>query len=79
MNAWVSIAVQGGHDGGGVAGDVQQNGAVGAAEHTGVVEGTQQHDGGGGVHAVGQGQQQRHAGQGADAGHGPHQQPQQGA
>ena len=73
------VAVQGSHDGGGVAGDVQQDGGECAAVHVGVVEGAQHDDGRRGLELVGQGQQQGAAGQRADAGHGAHDQTQDGA
>ena len=73
------IAVQSGGDGRGVAGDVQQDGAEGAAVHIGVVQGAQHDDGGGGIELIGQGQQQSDARQRAQAGHGAHDQAQNGA
>ena len=73
------IAVQSGGDGRGVAGDVQQNGAEGTAIHVGVIQGAQHDDGGGGLELIGQGQQQGNACQGAQAGHGTHDEAQDGA
>ena len=73
------IAVQSGGDGRGVTGDVQQNGAEGAAVHIGIVQGAQHDDSGGGVEFISQRQQQGAARQGADAGHCAHDQAQDSA
>ena len=73
------ITVQCGGDGRGVAGDVQQDGTECAAVHVGVIQGAQHDDGGGGLELIGQGQQQGNACQGAQAGHGTHDEAQDGA
>ena len=72
------ITVQSGGDGRGVAGDVQQDGAECTAVHIGVVQSAQHDDGGGGLKLIGQGQQQGNARQRAQAGHGAHDQAQDG-
>ena len=61
------VAVEAGHDGGGLSRQVHQDGGRRAAVHGPVVDAGKHDDGGGGVHAEGEGDEHGRPGNGPDA------------
>ena len=66
------VAVHSGGRRGAGAGGVDQDGGDGAAEHGTAVDGPQKDQGGGGIHGIGDGNQNSNAHGGCKAGQGPH-------